>query len=129
MFEWIKFFSELTQDSLKTLELFCQERKIYAGQLLFNKWDESTSMYIIKKWCMQVFDGEKILWIVRENDMVWEMGIFSNHKIRMASVKAIEDTDVIILLDFSVQQLWIKHPAILSEIRAIISERIKKNTM
>jgi CRP-like cAMP-binding protein len=55
------------------------------------------------------------------------MSLFSEPKVRTASVKALEDTNVIVLLAFSIDQLGNKHPEILEQIRKVIEERKKKN--
>ncbi len=127
MLEWIELFSSLNQDSLNTLAMFCQQRRVASGEVLFRKWEESTSMYIVISWKLEVFDGERVLWFVKSWEFVWEMSLFSEPKVRTASVKALEDTNVIVLLAFSIDQLGDKHPEILEQIRKVIEERKKKN--
>lgn len=127
MLEWIELFSSLNQDSLNTLAMFCQQRRVASGEVLFRKWEESTSMYIVISWKLEVFDGERVLWFVKSWEFVWEMSLFSEPKVRTASVKALEDTNVIVLLAFSIDQLGNKHPEILEQIRKVIEERKKKN--
>jgi len=107
--------------------MFCQQRRVASGEVLFRKWEESTSMYIVISWKLEVFDGERVLWFVKSWEFVWEMSLFSEPKVRTASVKALEDTNVIVLLAFSIDQLGDKHPEILEQIRKVIEERKKKN--
>lgn len=127
MLEWIELFSSLGEDSLNTLSMFCQQRRVLKGEILFRRWEESTSMYIVISGKLEVFDGERVLWFVKSWEFVWEMSLFSEPKVRTASVKALEDTNVIVLLAFSIEQLWHKHPEILEQIRKVIEERNKKN--
>lgn len=127
MFEWIELFSSLWEKELETLSLFCQQRLMKSWEILFNKWEESTSMYIIKSWTLQVYDNDKILWTIKPWEFVWEMSLFDKSKVRTASVKAIEDSIVIILLSFSLNELSHKHPEILEKIRKVINERKIKN--
>lgn len=127
MLEWIELFSSLGEDSLNTLSMFCQQRRVLKGEILFRRWEESTSMYIVISGKLEVFDGERVLGFVKSWEFVWEMSLFSEPKVRTASVKALEDTNVIVLLAFSIEQLWHKHPEILEQIRKVIEERNKKN--
>jgi len=55
------------------------------------------------------------------------MSIFTEPKLRSASVKALEDSNLVVLLAFSVEQLGKTHPEILTQIREVIEQRNKKN--
>ena len=127
MFEWIELFSSLDKETLNTLELFCQERQVIAWEVLFNKWDESNSMYIVKSWKLEAYDEYKVLWVIKPQEFVWEMSLLEEPKIRTASVRVVEDGNLIVLLWFSIEQLSEKHPKILNEIRKVIEIRKKQN--
>jgi len=127
MLEWIELFSSLSKQTLSTLELFCQQRIVPAWEILFSKWDESTSMYIVKSWLLEAYDGDKILWTIGAWEFVWEMSLFDELKIRTASVKVVEDAELIVLLWFFISELGKNHPEILAEIKKVIEERKKKN--
>ncbi len=127
MLEWIDLFSSLSQETLHTLSMFCQQRRVKAGEVLFHKWEESTSMYIVVSGKLEVFDGERILWYIHPQEFVWEMSLFTEPKVRSASVKAIMDTEMIVLLAFSLEQLEQKYPEVLNQIKKVIEERKKKN--
>lgn len=127
MFEWIDLFSWLSKEELSALEIFCQERFFSKWEVLFNQWEEATAMYILKNWLLEVYNYEKVLWIIHPWDFVWEMAIFSRDKTRTASVKAIEDSTVITLLSFSINELSIKHPEIMEKIKKVINQRINQN--
>jgi CRP-like cAMP-binding protein len=45
----------------------------------------------------------------------------------MASAKAIKDSKLIIMLDFSLRELLDKHPKIMNKIKKIIDSRNEKN--
>jgi len=127
MFEWIDLFSSLSRKDLQTLELFCQERMFNNWEVLFELWEESTSMYIVVSWTLQAYIGDKILWNITSWEFVWEMSIFDEPKLRSASVRAIENTRVITLLSFSLNQLWKNNPEIISKIKDVINQRKKQN--
>lgn len=123
MLKNINLFSFLPKDSLVQLELFCQERILNTWEILFLKWEDSTWMYIVKSWKLEVYDENKIYWYINPWDFVWEMALFSLDKKRTASVKAVEQTSIIVLLDFAIKELWQKHPEILLQIQDVIQKR------
>jgi CRP-like cAMP-binding protein len=57
------------------------------------------------------------------------MALFDEPKVRSASVKAVEDTELIILLSFSIDQLSRSYPEIVSEIKKVIEERKRQNKL
>ena len=57
MLQDIELFSSLSPETLQTLEMFCQVRKIRSWEILFSKWEESTSMYIVTSGKLEVYDG------------------------------------------------------------------------
>ena len=127
MLEGIDLFSSLNKASLDTLSMFCQQRRVKSWDILFSKWEESTSMYIVISGKLEVFDEQRVLWFVNAWEFVGEMSLFTEPKVRSASVKAIEDTNLVVLLGFSIEQLSQTHPEILNQIRKVIEERDKKN--
>lgn len=127
MFEWIDLFSSLGKEDLNTLSLFCQEREIKEWEILFQEWDDSSSMYIVKSWNLEVYSWEKILWVVNAWEFVWEMSLFNSNKVRSASVKALTDTSLIVLISFSIENLSKKHPEIMEKIKEVISRRNEMN--
>lgn len=127
MFEWIELFSSLKANEISTLEMFCQTRQIKAGEVLFQKWEESTSMYIVKSWGLEAYIENKVLWAIQPGECVGEMAIFNEPKVRTASVRATKDTEVIILLSFSINQLAKTNPEIVEKIQTVIAERTAKN--
>lgn len=127
MFEGIDLFSGLSKEELSTLEIFCQERLYSKWEVLFNQWEEATAMYILKSWLLEVYNYEKVIWTISPWDLVWEMAIFSAHKTRTASVKAVEDSTVITLLSFSIDELSRKHPEIMEKIKKVIEKRKEQN--
>lgn len=127
MFEWIELFSSLSNEEIKTLEMFCQQRDYKAWEILFNIWDEASAMYIVKSWLLEAYNYDKILWTISPWWFVWEMALFLIPKIRTASVKAVENSTVITLLSFSINELLKKHPEIFEKIKWVIEQRNEQN--
>lgn len=126
---WVSLFSSLTDEEKKSLEMFCQERFLSNWELLFSEWDEAQAMYIVKEWELEVSKWNSVLWIIKKDWLVWEMALFEEPlKRRMASVKSISsETEIIVLLYFSIKEMEKKNPIIIEKIKTIITQRKEQN--
>ena len=127
MFDNSKIFEDLSLEEKNQLEIFCQEKSIKKWDILFKEWDEATAMYILQEWEIEVYK-EKLwkkifLWNIIAEDILWEMALFWNKWKRMASAKAIKDSILLVLLEFSIKELTQKHPEIMDKIKDIIEIR------
>ena len=127
MFDNSKIFEDLSLDEKNQLEIFCQEKSIKKWDILFKEWDEANAMYILQEWEIEVYK-EKLwknifLWKIVAEDILWEMAIFWEKWKRMASAKAVKDSILIVLLEFSIKELIQKHPELLEKIKNIIEVR------
>ncbi|MCK9272829.1 cyclic nucleotide-binding domain-containing protein [Candidatus Gracilibacteria bacterium] len=139
MFEGISIFDSLTSEELNNLSLFCQERFLKKGEILFKEGDDAVAMYILKNGKLKAYkersDGEILLGFVEgSGDMVGEMAIFeaieNNSNIpkkRMASIKAEENSFLIVIMNYSILELSKKNSGIYGKIVKIIEERKEKN--
>lgn len=125
MFEWIELFNNLSSSEKSNLEIFCQLREVKRWEIIFNEWDDATSMYIVKSWLLEAYNYEKILWTIWVWELIWEMALFWDYSKRSASVKCLEDWVLIVMLDFYIKELTSKHPDILEKIKETISKRKK----
>lgn len=127
----VEILSPLTKEEKQKLSDFCQERAVSAWEVIFNEWDEANAMYILKTWSIGVYkeiEGVKIyLWTVHAEEILWEMAIFNNNWIRMAQAVAMEDSIVVTILSFSIQELTKTNPIIMNKIHQIIEERMTQN--
>lgn len=132
--KWLKILSELNETDISNLELFCQEKFIQRGKVLFSEWENANAMYIIKSGSFNITKDinwkETSIWKVIAEEILWEMAIFSETTAkRMATSTALEDSTLIVLLNFSIKELTKKYPELLEKIRNIIEERNIKNKM
>lgn len=127
MLYWIDLFSSLSEEEIQTLSAFCQLRNVKPLEVIFNEWDESTAMYVLKKWLLQAYKWAETLWDINEWEFFWEMALFWNSNLRMASVRALMDSQIIVLLDFSINQLKNSNPEIIAKIKEVINERNELN--
>ncbi len=73
-------------------------------------------------------DGEVLLGHIGANELAGEMAFFdaSSAKKRMASIRAVEDTFIVVIMDYAILELSKKHPEVYEKILHIMIER-KKN--
>ncbi len=123
----------LSQQDRDNLSIFCQERFIQKWDTLFSEWDEWNAMYFLRNWKIDILkniDWEEIkLWQVVAEEVLWEMALFNdtNNK-RMATAIASESSNLIVILDFSMNELKLKHPQVIEKIKQIIEYRSTQNT-
>ncbi len=131
--DWLAIFSELSEEDRSNLELFCQEKFVASWDILFREWEDANAMYILKTWSFNVsknIDWKEVsIWRVVAEEVLWEMAIFSENTRRMWTATALEDSNLIVLLSFSIKELTKTHPELLEKIRGIIEERNIKNKM
>lgn len=133
MLDSLEILSTLTQDDRDNLAVFCQERFIKKWDVLFSEWDKWNAMYFLKSWKIDILKNinwEDIkLWQVVAEEVLWEMALFqSTNKSRMASAIASQDSTLIVILDFSMNELKAKHPHVIEKIKEIIEYRNSQNT-
>lgn len=133
MLNGIPLFSGLTEAEKSTISLFAQERKINAGTVLFSENDDATAMYIVKAGKLKIYrdrsSGEIALGLVQQGEMVGEMALFDTTapKKRAASVKAVEDTLLVVIVDYAIMELSRKHPMVYAKIQQVIKVRNEEN--
>lgn len=130
-FDNIDIFSEISEVDQASLSDFCQMQFLQAWEVLFQEWDDPQALYIIASWVLSVQQDRK--WTLREIasleqwDLVWEMAFFWEPPIRSATVVAKEESSLIVILHFSIQEILKKYPKIYKKLQWIIEERIQKN--
>ena len=133
MLQEISLFSGLTDTEKSTVELFAQERMIKSGEILFHEGDEATAMYMVKTGNLKAFkdrsSGEQVLGFVTVDEMVGEMALFDANapKRRLASVKAVEDSRLLVIVDYAIVELSRKHPIVYEKIKTVIDQRRRAN--
>ncbi len=129
----VELLSSLTWDEISFLESISQKRSLKTWEILFNKWDEATALYILLEWKLEAYldnqEEEIILWEIKAEDIVWEMWLLSEKKLRTASIRAIENSILLIILPFAIDNLKQNHPEIIWKISNIIEKRKRDNEL
>ena len=135
MFDNLPIFSELPLTDRNILSLFCQERFLKAGEILFNEDDEGMAVYILKRGRLRIFktadnhQEETVSIITESGTIIGEMALFDDtakHQ-HMASVMAEEDSELIVISDSAIVDFALEHPALLTHIKELINKRKKMN--
>ena len=115
----------------KNLEIFCQEKTLKSWDILFKEWEDANAMYFLTKWSIQIYktlEWKKInLWLVKSEEILWEMALFWWKWKRMATAQVIEDARLITILSFSIQEITDKYPELIDMIKWLIEERNMNN--
>ncbi len=129
--DWIKLLSDLNEVEKNNLQMFCQEKRVSAWDVIFHENDYATAMYILKEGNIEITRNinwwKVILWEVKSEELLGEMAIFWNRSKRMASAVALTDCVLIVILSFSINELIKKHPNLFKKIQLIINDRILSN--
>ena len=131
--DWVKLLSSLTDEEKNNLSFFCQKKRVSNGERIFGEWDIANAMYILVSWIVEISSIKNwkkiVLWKVEPEEILWEMALFWEKWVRMATAKAIEDTVLITILSFSIKDLTNKYPRLLDKIKDIIKWRILNNQL
>lgn len=90
-------------------------------------------MYVVKSGRLKIYrersSGEVSLGFIHPGEIVGEMALFDHlsPKKRLASVKAIEDTMLLVVVDYAILELSRKHPAVYEKINSVIQTRNAEN--
>jgi hypothetical protein len=128
----LTLLQSLTQQDRDNLSIFCQERHIKKWELLFTEWDEWNAMYFLQRWKIDIFkkiNWEEVkLWQVVAEEILWEMALFQSiNSTRMATAISSEDCNLVVIPNFSIEQLKTKQPEVIEKIKQIIEYRNMQN--
>ena len=133
MLEWIKLLDDLSTEELAQLEVFCQQKFLKKGEILFEEWQEANAMYLLVDWKIEIYKKKWIknitLGVLEPEEILGEMAVFGPVWKRMAWAKAKEDTTLITILTFSMKGLTQKYPLIMQKIQELIEKRMYENKM
>jgi CRP/FNR family transcriptional regulator len=97
----VELFSELPTKDLTRLAKLTVARQFKKGELIVKEGETAIAFYIVSKGKVEVVKGagskkETVLATMGPGNFFGEMALFDNHP-RSASVRAVEDTEVLVL--------------------------------
>lgn len=122
-------FQQLSDEQRKNIELFCQEKTLETGEVLFHEGDEPQALYIVASGSLSVqkWLQKKEIAVLHAGEMLGEMAFFGTETKRNATLIAREKTELIVLLAFSLVQLFNQYPDIKEKLTSLIDKRIEHN--
>lgn len=94
------------------------------GQVVFNKGERGDSLYIIVSGTVQVWDGKRKLNELTEGDVFGELALLDPEP-RLASVKAVESTEVLRLDEAHFREVLAARPEVSTAIIRVITRYLR----
>lgn len=131
--DWLEVLESLDEKDKENLAMFCQEKHIKKGEVLFKEHEDANAMYILKTWKFNITKNiwwkDISIWTVKAEEILGEMALFTDKSKRMATATALEDSILITILSFSIKELTSKYPELFLKIQNIIDERVIANKL
>lgn len=69
----VELFDSLNNNERETLSLFCQERLLRSGDILFHEGEDAIALYIVRSGSLKAYkdrsDGERLLGYIGPNEL------------------------------------------------------------
>lgn len=99
-----------------------------AGSMIFKQADKGSDIFVLKKGAVTVIVDNQIIGLINTpNTIIGEMSYFLGVK-RTASIKAVEDSEFMIITGEYFSEAVLKNPKVGIELIKILSERLEKTT-
>lgn len=121
----IPFFSQLSQEDLTAIGQTVQMQYFGPGQVIFEQGDYGEEMYIIKRGKVEVVRDYSIIAELSDHDFFGEMALVSEEP-RNASVKAVTETEVLVLKKTDFRQLLETKSSIASTVSYEVIKRANR---
>ncbi len=131
--QWLKilasYFGEIDKDKLDLIEPRFEWLHLDRGETLFSQGDEADGLYILIHGFLQVVaadapGAERTIGSISRGEIVGEMAILSGDK-RMATVRAVRDSDLVRLSKAEFDQISRAYPAVSLAIMRILVKRLR----
>jgi hypothetical protein len=120
----VGIFAEIPDSVLAEVAALLEEHELAAGATLFEKGDPGTSMYIIAEGRVRVHDGGRLLNELGARDVFGEMAALDATP-RLASVTAVDDTQLLRLEQDALYELMADHVAVARGIIKVLSGHLR----
>jgi CRP/FNR family cyclic AMP-dependent transcriptional regulator len=126
----IPLFELLDEDEAKVLAEQLDQKRVYAGEMVFSQGDQGGIMYVVQSGTVEIFlkddTGEKvILSVVEAGGIFGELSLLDNEP-RSAGAKALVESVLFIIDRHDLEMLFQKHQHAALDIMAMLSRRIRE---
>ncbi|MBU0981737.1 cyclic nucleotide-binding domain-containing protein [Patescibacteria group bacterium] len=122
----VPFFQTLTDEENHEIIEHITEQFYPANYKLFSKGDMGDAMYIIKSGMVKVFDGEKEIASLGDEEFFGEMSLIESVP-RNATVETLSDCEIFVLKREDFNKLLEKNPEIAQKVKAAYAARKAEN--
>ncbi len=120
------FLNHISSEDLNAIRLVAERRRFDRDQLVFAEGDQVDSFYLIETGRCSIYFNKQgspeQISVLGPGDYFGEMAIF-NHTRRLASVVALDDTELLAVDKDVFLELIQTHPAMADKINAVLSKR------
>lgn len=104
-----------------------REATYRAGEVIFAEGDYSTEAYIVRRGRVEVYvtrDADRQLAVLHEGAVFGELALLTD-QVRTASVRALDDAELVVIDQDGFLDLWRHHPDVLLPLLRVIFERVR----
>ena len=120
----VDFFADLDLEILQEISGIFQQKRYGKGEVLFEEGEEGDSFFIIRKGKVKVSFNNRKIAELHDGDFFGEMSLLTGKK-RNATIKALEDSEFIIITKDSFSNILMKDIKIAERISKILADRKK----
>jgi CRP-like cAMP-binding protein len=120
----VGIFSTIPEDSLSGIASIIDFIQVGKGDVIFEKGDIGTSMYIIINGAVEVQDSGAVITTLRSRDVFGEMAALDPEP-RNATIVAAEDTSLFKLEQEALYELVGEYPDVARGIIQVLSQRLR----
>jgi CRP-like cAMP-binding protein len=125
----VPIFRGIDGEALRYLAEKAEEKVVEAGSIIFRENEIGSDMYIVKRGKVEIFketkDKKSAVAMLGEKSFFGEMAILEDAP-RSASVKAIEDSVLIIINKECFREAIVEYPDIAIEVLKALSSRLRE---
>lgn len=123
----VSMFSVTSEDTLADVASVLEEVELRPGELVFSKGDPGKSMYIVVSGRVRVFDGDKTINFLGEQEIFGELALLDPEP-RSASVESAEETRLFRLDRDTLFELMTDNVGVVSGIMQVLCRRLRRMT-
>ncbi|MCK4667063.1 cyclic nucleotide-binding domain-containing protein [Candidatus Dependentiae bacterium] len=128
-----KFFKNLNDEDLASLEKFAELKKFQKNEMIFSEEEAGDELFIIKsgtvKVLRQIKNEEQTIVILNPGEFFGEMALFDKYP-RSASVKMMDDGELVVLEKSDFEEMKTKVPSLVIKLMEIVittlSDRLRQ---
>jgi HEAT repeat protein len=123
----VSMFSATSEDTLADVASALEEMELRPGEIVFRKGDPGKSMYIVASGRVRVFDGDKTINFLGEQEIFGELALLDPEP-RSASVESAEETRLFRLDRDTLFELMTDNVGVVSGIMQVLCRRLRRMT-